>query len=313
MELREGSAGLPVILSNDFDDMFDRLVQSNRMHKSASVLVQIYASWIMHNALWQNAKNSYYIDIETGREYKELEDAHESRRQHLRYQSRRLYESQRIFLKALRGRVPFFNVNTFFSRHKVIMSELRVWALANQTDNIPEEMFARVCEDVILYGKGISGELASAFFSPDSKGELHLKEGALLGPLDIDKGVPEEELGVAVAKKLTSIITEAHSDIRDGASSTSVGRRLRRQILSRGTITPYVGDHGRIGMYYEPAEAMEDGISILEPPVRYLIKIFDEDGIEVYPPDLWDDVRQWLGKSFRIPNGVMLTHQPWES
>jgi len=311
IEQQGGMNGLPVVLSDNYKDMFDRLVQSQKLFKASEILVQVYASWIIHNALWQHAEESYYTDIQTGAEYQSPDDCSKARRKYLRYQSRRLYKSQHKFFMALNKEVPFFNAATFMSRHRAIMGELRVWAIANETDNIPEEIFARVCEDIMLNGRSISIDLTRAFFE-NQGGTLTLRDGAPLEALGVDVDADDEGFEVAVAQKLTEVLAETHNDIRDGAGRTSVGNRVRRQILLRGTITPYVGDGGRIGMYYEPPEAMKDGISILEPPERYLIKIFDEDGKELLPPDLGDDVRDWLRKSFRIPGDYHLVHQPWD-
>jgi len=74
------------------------------------VLVQVYASWITHNALWIEAKEVGYRDLHTGVEYAEIGDAPEARRPYLAYYSTRHYRTRGEFLRDLEKRVPFFNV-----------------------------------------------------------------------------------------------------------------------------------------------------------------------------------------------------------
>ena len=105
-----GLKSLPVVLSRDFDDMMERMISAQKIHKAAEVVVQVYASWITHNALWADAKQVGYRDLHTGVQYDEIDDAPEARRPFLSYYSIRHYRTRVDFFRDMEKKVPFFNV-----------------------------------------------------------------------------------------------------------------------------------------------------------------------------------------------------------
>jgi len=297
-----GEASLPIVLSNDFDEMIKRLISAQQIHKASEVLVQVYASWITHNALWIEAKEVGYRDLHTGVEYSEIGDAPEARRPYLAYYSTRHYRTRGEFLRDLEKRVPFFNVGTFLARHDIIIREIGLWATGNKIAAIPEELFIKACENVLLNGMRFVDEMTSAFFVFQANKGLSLRPDAPLAAIGVDKD--SDDVTARTAMALHEIIVDAHGQISSGVSRTKVGRGLRRRILGKGTVTAYVGDNKRIGVYYKPSEIQYGQDWVIEPAKRYHVRIFDTDGKEVFIDGIDKDISEWLYRSLKLSTGT---------
>jgi hypothetical protein len=317
MHMRDGSTtAIPVVLTDNYSQMFKELVKMNNVSKVASLMAQIYASWILHNSLWEDAKESYYRDIATGDKYERIEDAPPDARKRLQFFSTRLYSSKRHFLRRLREDLPWFNVETFLARHTVIMLEVHTWAIAHEVEDIPEIVFAGICENVMLYGTSLVREMTFTFFDRDTKpGEFVVKENAPLAALGVSEPIDDpKKLLVAVAKRVSEALEDVHDEIRRTGKVKDTFDKYRRTVMAKGTVEGYYTDtDDSLGIYYTPAEIDGEGNWTLEPAKRYIVKFYlDGDDTAVAIRDLEPEIREYLGKTFRVSITYPTLVQPWE-
>ena len=153
-----------------------------------------------------------------------------------------------------------------------------------------------------MNGSGFVGELTSAFFdSRDDKG-LTLRADAPLASIGVDPN--SANVTAEAAKALHTVIVDAHNEISNGVSRNKVALKLRRRILGKGTVTAYVGDNRRIGMYYKPSEIQSGVDWVLEPAKRYHIRLYNDDGREVLLDDMSEDVHDWISRRLRLSSGT---------
>jgi hypothetical protein len=284
---------IPMVLSENFGDMFNELTKMHGAAKVGTLMSQIYASWIIHNALWQDATESYYRDITDGKIYPKLEDAPQEKRKFLQFFSRHLYADEKDFLRKVKQRNKDFSTSSFASRHKIIMNEVNLWIIGNRTDEIPEPQFARICENIVFHGITIVRELLDVFINVEG---YTIKPEAPLETLGIEIPDDPEELRIVVCARLFEILQTIHDEVRDVKNSRSVYNYYRKVVMRRGIVSPFKTNNGvDVGLLYSPPNVNGDGEYEIVPETVYCVRFYKEGSdVPEKLDDLPKDMRRWM-------------------
>lgn len=294
--------GATLVLTHDYEQMLTKFVTFSNHLKASAVYIQIYSSWICHEKLWEQAKESYYRDFLTGDRYDLPSLAPNDVKPRLEYYEHRRFSYEQEFLGYLEEAVPGFSKNTWIARHRVLLGEARLWCVVNKTAEIPESVFARLCENVVLNGLSHARMLVDRMldFEEQEDGTIKPtpKPGAPLRALGVDKDDPEA--GEKLAKKVWDLAIEGHNEISKTNSPRAVVSRFNSQIFGEPKVTSYAGEDSRIWLYIEPQELDEDDDWIATEPFRMYFSLFNEKGEEVLARDWPDGVAEYVSKRLRL-------------
>jgi len=295
-----------IILTEDYEGMLSRLKGAQEVANFATFAVQLYSSWIIYNALWADAANSFWSDMETGEVYADSLHASEDVRPRLRFRRERLFHTQSEFFVFLEEEVPQFKVSTFWSRHRTIVSRVELWRKANGNPrDMPEDVFVDIVRDVVLYGKRIDDVIIRGVFDvkPGKRGVtaeiLSVSEN-----MDIQKlGFEPEDIGelyhentiMEVAQVALDKIEDAHDQVRAGATVASVVREIKNDIFDEPTLMFYIKPGRNICLSYTPAG---DGDFML--PTKVYDVIFYENDKKVSPTDMPSDVIDYIERKLGV-------------
>jgi hypothetical protein len=303
-DLREGVVGGAIVLSHDYEQMLANFIKYSNHLKAAAVYIQIYSSWILHENLWAQAKDIYYRDHLTGDRYKSPSDAPADARRRLEYFEYRRFSGEGEFLSYLEDVVPGFSKNTWYARHRVIMKEIYLWCSLNETAEIPESVFAKIVENIVLNGKAHVELLMdrSLQFNKQEDGtvEIELKPGAPLKGLGVSTDSKSDETTREVAKKIWDLAIEGHDEVRETGSPRAVVSRISRQVFGDPVVSSYAGDDGRIWLYVEPREIDEEGNWVVGEPFRLHFKLYNDDEEELLGEDWPPGVAKYIKNRLRI-------------
>jgi len=292
-----------IILTEDYDFMLDRLRGAQEVASFATFAVQLYASWIVYNSLWAEAANSFWVDMETGEAYDDSLHAKQEIRHRLRFRRERLFPDQISFFNYLEETTPNFRVSTFWSRHRTIINRVELWRRANGNPvDMPEDVFINVVRDIVLYGKRIDDVIIHGAFdvTPGRRGTSSEivkisdtlnaeKIGASGQIMNLDSEESIKQVAIAAIER----IEEAHSQVRSGATVTSVVRDIKDEVFEQPTL--FFGTKGS-GLYlsYTPS----NGGDII-PTVSYDI-VFYESGKKVNVLDMPNDVLDYIERKLNV-------------
>jgi len=293
-----------IVLTDSYDFMIDRLRGAQEVANFATFAVQLYASWIVYNALWAEAANAFYVDMETGEAYADSLHVKEEVKRRLRFRRERLFPDQISFFNYLEKTTPNFKVSTFWSRHRTIVNRVELWRRANGNPaDMPEEIFIDVVRDVVLYGKRIDDVIIHGVFdvTPGRRGtaseivgvsdSLDIERfGAEPGALDsLDDEESIKHMAIIAIEK----IEESHERVRAGATVTSVVRDIKDEAFEQPTL--FFGTKGS-GIYlsYTPS-----GGGNIIPTISYDI-VFYENGKKVNARDMDNDVLDYIERKLNV-------------
>jgi hypothetical protein len=288
MQEIELGGGNTIALTSNFDDMFDNLRNAHYLKEVMELHTQVYASWIVINKLWATKQEDYWIDPLSGIEYTDKKDAPRASRSRLRYCRDHKYRTQKEFFQKLREEeMPDFKIPTFWRRHAAIMDEVSLWCRAHDTDDIPPQVFAKICENIVFYGNQIVRDMADKYFHIERGKSTGLtvqnvKMDADFGLLDIDPD-ESEDLDREVAEKVYDILDSAHKEASVRGVRNVTGD-IKKKFFKKGYVGADFNDMGRLIITYEPPDYDEDDVSV-SIPEKYEIHIY-KDGSEVFLSDL---------------------------
>ena len=290
-----------ITLTNDFGNMMERLVGVHQVARFAVCATQLYASWIVYNSLWVDSTDDYYVDSGNGDLYDSYDSAPEDARKRLMLRHKSSFQTQTEFFNSLQTQMPDFSVSTFWSRHNTILKRIELWRKANNNiQNMPEDVFLDIIQDVVLYGKRIDDVVISGVFeiSKAKRGEpseiVSLSQKVKLESLGIDDDVDDDGLMREVSVTVLEKIEDAHDQVRAGARVQTVVSDLRNELFNEPSIYFYTND-SEIMLNYTPAN---DGDII--PAQRYTVKFIDRNGEVLEAGDLNQEIIGWLESRLRI-------------
>jgi hypothetical protein len=278
-----------IVLTNDFATQWGLLSDAVTESRDMLVRVQIYASWIVHNALWDSAYDEYYIV--RGARY-EL-DAEIPAAQHRDRRKDKLWRSQEDFIRHMSAELGLTR-STFMARHSQICKELILWCEANDETVVPESVFMKTVEDVVR-GYAIGRQVVKGIFEVEeakrgSRAEITgVKQEAAARLPDIDSDDDEDitvkDAAVAALQYIQEQRAYADGDSRRVAEAT---RELRTHILREGVTRAYVNDADWMMIDYEPGEGSGGQ------PMRVKMMFVDDSGELMDFGELEDDIKRWL-------------------
>ena len=298
------SGGYEVVLTQDYSGMIDRLRGAQEVANFATFAVQLYASWIVYNSLWAEAANAFWVDMETGETYDDSLHAREEVKPRLRFRRERLFPDQISFFNYLEETTPNFKVSTFWSRHRTIVNRVELWRRANGNPvDMSESVFIDIVRDIVLYGKRIDDVIIHGAFdvTPGKRGtaseivkisdtlnaEKIGADSSEITELDDEESI--KRIAIAVIEK----IEESHSQVRGGATVTSVVRDIKDEVFEQPTLFFGVKGSG-IYLSYTPS----NGGNII--PTKSYDIVFYESGKKVDALDMPNDVLDYIERKLNV-------------
>jgi hypothetical protein len=299
-----GIVGGAIVLTHDYEQMLNNFIKYSNHLKAAAVYIQIYSSWIMQENLWAQAKDTYYRDYQTGDRYKTPAEAPEDVRKRLEYYEYRKFSTEGEFLSYLEKVVPGFSKSTWYARHRTVMHEVYLWCALNETDEIPEAVFAKIAENIVLNGRShvdmLMNRALKFSHTKDGTIDVEVRQGAPLEALGVSRDSTPEDMKRDVARKVWDLAVEGHNEVKETGSPRAVVSRISRQVFGDPVVSAYAGEDGRIWLYLEPREIDEDGNWVVSTPERYHFKLFDENEEEILAEDWPPGVSEFIIRRIRV-------------
>jgi len=290
-----------IVLTDDFDAEFSRLMKALEGQKGAAIIAQLHASWIVLKGLWTQAKIWY--DYETGREYAHESDIPLEIRAVV--SAKRVYDTQRDFLRDME---QFgLRYSTFFKRHKPIERGIAIWEKAHGELMGPTELLGLVRRTMLSPASVEVAQDAVFEFGKDDFTKESIvtgvrEEAAKRLPDLSDVDLPEEldEQVQLVAEAYENFITPLQSGMDEAQQlPRQTMREVRRTLLQKPAISAYYDyDINCFGIYIEYPEGAGEGWTI-KVPERFTMRIYDEkkeDVTDILEPE----IDAWLRKRLRI-------------
>ncbi len=297
-----------VVLTDDFEQQWHALRTAAARETSATIAVQLHASWIIHRGLWQQAEESYFYDVASGDRYLDIKDVPEGVTCR-RHRAQR-WTSRKDFLGYMDENVARMGYSTFWKRHREIMRELTLWGLANSTEDVPEEVFRDTVQSVVAGGRTIGELVCDNVFNFGSSDRFKLapvdsvrKDVAarLPGITDEDLAtLPEDEMRVTVAAKALEYIKEQRAEV-DGSRGLREATASVRQTIAR---TPFIiarrTEDGEIQIHVELSEVSDIGEWVVDMPRKFTVVFLDETRARWKMKNLPTDLQEWLKRRLRL-------------
>jgi hypothetical protein len=291
-----------VVLTDDFDGMMKRLSGAHQLSKFTACATQLYASWIVHNALWATKTDDYYVDYKTGEIHDSYDSAPDDAKPRLSLRHKQAFKTKAQFFTYLSSEIPDFNVSTFWSRHRTVLKRIEVWRKAHgNPEDMPEDVFINIVQDVVLYGKHIDDVIINGMFEITSARKGVPAEIVSLSDR-VDKsrlGINEEfdseaELLREVASTVLDKLEDAHDQVRAGVPVRNVASDLRNELLNESSIR-FIAYGSDIMLKYTPGSNGD-----IIPTIQYALKFIDRNGEIIDVADMDEEVIEWLERHLHI-------------